>query len=191
MKTVWAILAAILATLTGTAILGDLVSEEIRGRLDHLPHAIIRLAARRLPPDVREDLAQEWTAELHELLRGAEALPITRLYRGIRYAFGLLRAAPSIGRDLSTSTAKPRAAGKASDIPRRPARIAGNVIVVGFVVGIAGVVATGIGIAIVVVGGGGAVGVVNAVIRTLGGVSVVTTALGVYMARRARRRESG
>jgi Sigma-70 region 2 len=57
-----------------------------------------------VPPDVREDLAQEWTAELHEILRGAEALPITRLYRGIRYAFGLLWAAPSIGGDLSTST---------------------------------------------------------------------------------------
>jgi hypothetical protein len=73
------------------------------------------LAARRLPSDVREDLAEEWTAELHEILRGAEALPVTRLYRGTRYGLGLLRAAPSIGRDLSTSTATPRATGKASD----------------------------------------------------------------------------
>jgi hypothetical protein len=115
MRILWAVLAAILATLTGTAILGDLVSEEIRVRLDRLPHALIRLAARRLPSDVREDLAEEWTAELHEILRGAEALPVTRLYRGTRYGLGLLRAAPSIGRDLSTSTATPRATGKASD----------------------------------------------------------------------------
>jgi hypothetical protein len=81
MRALWAVLAAILVTLTGTAILGDLVSEEIRGRLDRLPYALIRLAVRRVLPGVREDLAEEWTAELHEILRGAEALPVTRLYR--------------------------------------------------------------------------------------------------------------
>jgi hypothetical protein len=103
---VWAVLVAILATLTGTAILGDLISEEIRGQLDRLSHALIRLAACRLPPDVREDLAEEWTAELHEILRGAEALPVTRLYRGTRYGLGLLWAASSLGRDLSGSPYK-------------------------------------------------------------------------------------
>jgi hypothetical protein len=116
MKALWAVLAAVLA-MTGTAILGDLVSEEVRGRLDHLPHALIRLAARRLPPDVREDLAEEWTAELHEILHGAEALPVTRLYRGTRYALGLLRTASSIGRDLSI-TATTTAAARTGGIPR-------------------------------------------------------------------------
>jgi len=29
---------------------GDMVSEEVRDRLDHLPHAILRLAARQLDP---------------------------------------------------------------------------------------------------------------------------------------------
>jgi len=104
MKLIWGVLAAIVATLTGTAVLGDLVSGEIRGRLDRLPHALIRLAAHRLPSDVRQDLAEEWTAELHEILRGAEALPVTRLYRGTRYGLGLLWAAPSIGRDISGIT---------------------------------------------------------------------------------------
>jgi hypothetical protein len=58
MRTLWAVLAAILTTITGTAILGDLVCEEVRGRLNRLPHTLIRLAVRRVPPEVREDLAQ-------------------------------------------------------------------------------------------------------------------------------------
>jgi hypothetical protein len=111
MKALWGILAAILTTLTGAAILGDLISEEIRGRLDQLPHGLLRLAARRVQADVRQDLAEEWAAELHEILRGAEALPITRLYLGIRYALGLLRTAPSVAGDISTAT---RAAREAS-----------------------------------------------------------------------------
>ena len=82
------------------------------------------LVVRRVPPDVREDLAEEWNAELHEILRGAETLPVTRLYRGIRYGLGLLRVAPSIGRDISISTATPRAAGEAGDI-RRLGRLGG------------------------------------------------------------------
>ncbi len=104
MKAVWAFLAAAVAALTGTAVLGELISQEIRGRLDQVPHGLIRLAARRLQPELREDLAEEWTAELGVILRGAQSLPVTRLYRGTRYALGLLRAAPSIGRDLSKTT---------------------------------------------------------------------------------------
>jgi len=97
------ILIAILAfiALVGPALIGDLVSEEIRNRLDRLPHGLIRLATRRLPMGVRRELTEEWSAELHEILRGAEALPITRLFRGTHYALGLLRTAPGIGRALT------------------------------------------------------------------------------------------
>jgi transcriptional regulator with XRE-family HTH domain len=85
-------------------------SEEIRGRLDRLPHLLIRLASRRVPGDVRDELIDEWTAELHEILHGAEALPVTRLVCGIRFGLGLLRTAPDIGRQLNsreTPTADP------------------------------------------------------------------------------------
>lgn len=92
-------LVALLAAITGAAA-GELVSEEIRGRLDHLPRRLLRLAARRLPPSLREDLLDEWDAELHEILRGVEALPVTRLIRGARFALGLFRAGPRIGREL-------------------------------------------------------------------------------------------
>lgn len=41
---------------SGLAAVGDMVSEEVRDRLDHLPHAILRLAARQLNESQRADL---------------------------------------------------------------------------------------------------------------------------------------
>jgi hypothetical protein len=49
---------------------------------------------------VRFDRTDEWEAELHEILRGIDAYPITRLVRGTGYAFGLLRASFSVGAEL-------------------------------------------------------------------------------------------
>jgi hypothetical protein len=78
------------------AVLGDLCSKEIRGRLDRVPGALLRMAARRLPSRVREQWLEEWRGELYEILRGADALPVTRLWRGLRYGLGVVRAAPSV-----------------------------------------------------------------------------------------------
>lgn len=95
----WAALG-ILAGLGMTA-LGDMVSEEIRDRLDHLPHAILRLAACRLDPSqwvtIYED---EWLPELSYILRGDEARPVTRLIRGTAFALGILFSAVRIARLL-------------------------------------------------------------------------------------------
>ncbi|WP_194921610.1 PP2C family protein-serine/threonine phosphatase [Catenulispora rubra] len=90
---------AVMAGLVGTA-LGELVSKEIRGRLDKVPAAILRLAGRRLGAAVRDGLLDEWGAELHEILRGVEALPVTRLLVGTRFALGLLAAGPRIEKEL-------------------------------------------------------------------------------------------
>ena len=76
--------------------LGDLLSEEIRGRLDRAPHLILRLAARRLPPGLRDENLVGWKADLYEYLRGAEATPVTRLWRGMRCAFGALTSTGAI-----------------------------------------------------------------------------------------------
>jgi hypothetical protein len=100
MTTLWLLLIAF-AGFVAFAAVGDLVSAEVRGRLDALPHAVLRLAARRLPDDLRAERLAEWEGELHEILCGAEALPVTRLWRGLRYAVGIVRAAPSIARALS------------------------------------------------------------------------------------------
>jgi ThiF family len=79
--------------------LGDLVSEEIRAWLDLVPHAILRLAAAQLDPELRESIYEgEWLPELIYILRGAESRPITRLIRGMRFALGLLFSARGIAR---------------------------------------------------------------------------------------------
>jgi hypothetical protein len=82
------------------AALGDLVSEEIRGWLDLVPRALLRLAAVQLDPDIREIIYEgEWLPDLIYELRGAESRPITRLIRGTTFALGLLSSARRIARD--------------------------------------------------------------------------------------------
>ncbi len=76
--------------------------EELRGRLGRMPHAVLRLAIRRLPTEVRQSAENEWQAELHHILRRTEGLPVTRLVSGVLYALGLLRTARRIGRELRT-----------------------------------------------------------------------------------------
>jgi Domain of unknown function (DUF5753)/Helix-turn-helix domain len=95
------------------AAIGDMVSEEVRDRLDHVPHAILQLAARRL--DALERAAiydDEWLPELAYILQGDEARPVTRLYHGSRFAMGILIAARRIARGLH------RAAPLVDDQPR-------------------------------------------------------------------------
>jgi hypothetical protein len=99
MRAAWAVVGGILGSLIMVA-LGDLVSEEVRVRLDRLPFGLIRLAGRRLPVEMRDDRTEEWVAELHEILRGAEALPVTRLLSGVSFAVSaLVWGAPRIRRE--------------------------------------------------------------------------------------------
>jgi hypothetical protein len=98
----------------GMTAVGDMVSEEVRDRLDHLPHGILRLAALRLDPDQRAAIYDdEWMPELTYILKGDEARPVTRLYHGVRYALGILAAARRItcelGRAAIRADAQPHA----------------------------------------------------------------------------------
>jgi hypothetical protein len=84
------------------AALVGMASQEIRDRLEHLPHAILRLAAHRLTPDQRTTIYQdEWLPELTYILKGTETRPVTRLITGTRYSLGILRAATRISRILN------------------------------------------------------------------------------------------
>ena len=86
----------------GMAAIGDMVSEEVRDRLDHLPHAILRLAARRLDPALRASLYEEvWLPDLAYHLKVDEARPVTRLYHGICFAVGMLASADRSSRSLN------------------------------------------------------------------------------------------
>jgi hypothetical protein len=71
----------------------DLMSKELQGQAEQLPHRILRLAARRLPPKLRAQYSEEWEAELDYILKRHDALPITRLLLGFRFATSLLRGA--------------------------------------------------------------------------------------------------
>lgn len=85
----------------GLTAIGDMVSEEVRDRLDHLPYAILRLAARRLDPEQRaRAYEEEWLPELTYILKGDEARPVTRLYHGMRFSLGILISTRRITRHL-------------------------------------------------------------------------------------------
>ncbi|MEY9857876.1 hypothetical protein ABH935_003489 [Catenulispora sp. GAS73] len=102
-----ALAAAVAATAAGIIglVLADVVTREFRTRLDKLPATVIRVAVVRAPRPLRTELHDEWRAELNEILRGREALPLTRLWIGTRYALGLLRSSRTIGRTLSLTSA--------------------------------------------------------------------------------------
>lgn len=84
------------------AAIGELVSDEIRARLDRVPLALLAMAAKRLPPEQYNALYVEaWLPELRHILQGDQATPITRLVHGIRFAASLWLSAPKIGQELA------------------------------------------------------------------------------------------
>jgi hypothetical protein len=101
----WAILSAVTAVML--AVLGELVSEEIRARLDRIPFALLRAAAGRVPLAQRQELYDEaWLPELYHILRGDEAMPITRLVHGTRYALRIWLSAARIANELDPNPAR-------------------------------------------------------------------------------------
>lgn len=101
MNFAWVILAVLgmLWLVKGAA--SEMFQEEVKTRLEHLPNTAIRLAAMRLPKEVRDDIAAEWRGELASVLHDTDGLPLTRLLRGLQYAVGLFSAASGIVRDLA------------------------------------------------------------------------------------------
>ena len=87
------------------AVLGDMASQEIRDRLDRVPHAILHLAALPLTPNQRATIYHdEWLPELTYILKGHETQPITRLITGTAYAAGILAKAALIARQLNRTS---------------------------------------------------------------------------------------
>jgi hypothetical protein len=87
MSFLWWVLGLVVMFLG--AAFGEMVSEEIRGQLDRLPHAVLKLAILRLDPADRETAREYWGPDLDEKLRGDESVPITRLIRGMAFALSL------------------------------------------------------------------------------------------------------
>ena len=93
------IIGFVVAVLAKTAT--DLSSEEMRARFERLPLTILNAAAGALPDDEKEDLRAEWAAELAFVLRGSDGLPLTRQWRGLRFAVSLALAGPALGCERS------------------------------------------------------------------------------------------
>lgn len=77
----------------------DLMSKELQGQVELLPHWILRLAARRLPRALRARYFEDWEAELDYIVKWHDARPITRLLLGFRFATSLLRGARRLRAD--------------------------------------------------------------------------------------------
>lgn len=93
MSGVWWVLAGILApvVLVIGKVISDLVNKEIQGWLAETPLRVLRLARRRLPAELREELDDELglEAELEMILHHTYAKrPITALIKGLKFAFG-------------------------------------------------------------------------------------------------------
>lgn len=109
MSVVWWTLAAILAVVVlvvGKVTL-DLVNKEVQGWLAELPLHILRLARRRLPAELRNELYDQLglEAELATILHHTYTKkPITALAKGLKFAFGhvfgLRRCARILGAPL-------------------------------------------------------------------------------------------
>ena len=91
----WVVIASVVL-----AVVGNLVYDEIRARLPWIPRVLLRIAALRLPASHRQDYRQEWRGELDTILDTANRLPLTAVWRGSCFAFGMLGAVEGVRRSL-------------------------------------------------------------------------------------------
>ncbi|MEU4089622.1 hypothetical protein [Streptomyces aureus] len=96
----------IVGFLIAAAIAGasNLLVSEFESRLQRLPSILVRIAARAQPCADRTELTEEAEAELSFILSETSGLPLTRLWRGLRYAGGLVRASPQLSGEQSTAS---------------------------------------------------------------------------------------
>ena len=96
------VLAGVFLTL-----LAGLVNDEIRGWLNVIPRALLRLAARRLDSSQRVTIyEEEWLPELEYKLRDAGSRPITRLLIGIWFSADMIRGSSRVARLLQRRPAE-------------------------------------------------------------------------------------
>jgi len=92
-----------------TGAVTSMVQAEICTRLTRIPHSVLRLAALLVPPDQRDDLREEWQAELHAIVTDTEDVPVTGLLRATWYALGLIVRGRAVARELNGTAGQRRA----------------------------------------------------------------------------------
>lgn len=91
---------AVLAWLQVRHKVAVAAGENAASRSVSIPTAIIAVAVGRLPVALRQELAEEWIAELAVVLHEPAIWWGARTVRGARFAFGLLCSAGTIAREL-------------------------------------------------------------------------------------------
>ncbi|MGW9195557.1 cell division protein SepF [Micromonospora chersina] len=121
--------SALLVFMSGVVV--NLLAKETETLLGAFPVLLLRIARRRVPHGVRDDLYEEWLAELAEALHGTAERPLTRLWLGLRFASGLLKSAGEVGHTLRTvrsqssvASAQPEPVPAVADLPLHDPRIA-------------------------------------------------------------------
>ncbi len=93
-------------TLVGTAVGGlllNMLSKEAETWLGALPLLLLKLARARVRRSLRNELYDEWAAELFEATHQYAERPLSRLWLGMRYAGGILWAAIRIAKDIGAA----------------------------------------------------------------------------------------
>ena len=101
--TVWAVALSLLAlaALPFRNVIMDMCQREARTRLGQMPVGLLRLAARRLPREWRDDFLAEWLAELNDIRRATSEVPVTGLVRQVLFALSLLVHARAVAREFT------------------------------------------------------------------------------------------
>lgn len=100
MTAVWAALLGLvgLVVLLLREAVKDMCRSEVQTRLSQIPEALIWLAVRLLPRELREDFGGEWRSEVDAIRREKSKTPLTGLFCGIFFATGLLIRARTTAR---------------------------------------------------------------------------------------------
>lgn len=96
------------------------MAKEVEGVLRSAPFWLLRLAKMRLPVDCREELHEEWYAELFAALHDKGEQPLSRLLLGLRFSIGLLFAARRIAREMPHARIKGRRSARRRGDLRQP-----------------------------------------------------------------------
>jgi hypothetical protein len=103
MMTVWAVALGLLAlaALPFRNIITDMCQREAQTRLGQVPVVLLRLAARRVPREWRDDFHAEWLAELSDIRLATSEVPVTGLVRQVLFALSLLVHARAVAREFT------------------------------------------------------------------------------------------
>ncbi|MBG0818286.1 hypothetical protein [Planomonospora sp. ID82291] len=103
------IVTTVVAVLCTTC--SDLIKQEAATRLERLPLWLLHRAARDLPADIRDEvLDEQWIPDLLHVCRDADGMPLTRVWKGARFAIGLMGGpAVAVGKILKPGAAVPPA----------------------------------------------------------------------------------